>query len=75
MTNQLLYAGIFLIKTISDLVLLLFILRIALQIARSDFFNPMSQFVFRVTNPLVAPLHRVVPRSRLLDLPDRKSVV
>jgi YggT family protein len=69
MSNQFLYAGIFLIKTISDLVLLLFILRIALQIARADFFNPMSQFVFRVTNPLVAPLHRVVPRTRLVDIP------
>lgn len=69
MSNQLVYAGIFLIKTISDLVLLLFILRIALQIARADFFNPMSQFVFRVTNPLIAPLHRIVPRTRLMDMP------
>lgn len=69
MQNQLVAASIFLVKTLSSLVLLLFLLRILLQWVRVDFFNPLSQFVFRATNPLVAPLQRIVPRSRVIDVP------
>jgi YggT family protein len=69
MQNQLIDASVFLVKTLSSLILLLFLLRLLLQWARADFFNPLSQFVFRATNPLVAPLQRIVPRSRFADLP------
>lgn len=69
MQSQLVAASIFLVKTLSSLVLLLFLLRILLQWVHVDFFNPLSQFVFRATNPLVAPLQRIVPRSRLVDVP------
>ena len=69
MQNQLVAASIFLVKTLSSLILLLFLLRLLLQWVRADFFNPLSQFVFRATNPLVAPLHRFVPHSRIVDVP------
>lgn len=69
MQNQLQIAAVFLIRTLSSLVLLLFLLRIVLQWVRADFFNPLSQLVFRVTNPLVSPLQRFVPRTRYVDLP------
>lgn len=69
MQNQLLAASVFLVKTLSSLILLLFLLRLLLQWARADFFNPLSQFVFRATNPLVAPLLRITPRSRFVDVP------
>ena len=62
-------AAIFVIKTLSNLVLIVFVLRLMLQWVRMDFHNPVAQFVFRTTNPLVAPLQRLVPRSRFIDLP------
>jgi YggT family protein len=62
-------ATLFIIKTISNLVIFVFLLRLLLQWSKLDFYNPVSQFVFRVTNPLVAPLQRVLPRSRLVDVP------
>lgn len=65
LTNSLL----FIIKMVSNLIIFVFILRLLLQWARVDFYNPISQFVFRITNPLVAPLQRVLPRSRFVDIP------
>ena len=69
MSNQFTTAARFLISTLSNMALVLFILRILLQWARSDFYNPISQLVFRATNPVVAPLQRALPRSRVIDLP------
>lgn len=54
-------ALIFLIKTLLDLYILTFLLRLILQLVRADFYNPLSQFIVRVTNPLVRPVRRVVP--------------
>lgn len=62
-------ALLFVIKTISNLVIIIFVLRLLLQWVRVDFYGPVSQFVFRATNPLVAPLQKFMPRSRLLDIP------
>ena len=36
-------------------------LRFILQLVRADFYNPISQFVVKVTNPLLRPLRRVIP--------------
>ena len=36
-------------------------LRILLQAVRADFRNPISQFVVKVTDPLVLPIRRFVP--------------
>ncbi|HMB72058.1 MAG TPA: YggT family protein [Gammaproteobacteria bacterium] len=69
MPTQINSALIFVIKTLSNLVLIVFILRLLLQWVRMDFHNPLSQFVFRATNPLVAPLQRIAPRSRIIDVP------
>ena len=55
-------ALIFLIKTFSDLYLLCVLLRILLQAVRADFYNPISQFIVNVTNPLVRPARRLLPR-------------
>ena len=69
MPTPLLSAGFFIVKTIGNLIVFVFLLRLMLQWVRMDFYNPISQFVFKVTNPLVAPLQRVMPRSRLVDVP------
>lgn len=59
----------FLVDTFSRLYLLTFLLRIMLQVARADFYNPISQFILRVTNPLVVPARRLLPSLRSFDLP------
>jgi YggT family protein len=58
----------FVIKTLLDLYLIAYILRFLLQWARADFHNPLSQFVLRITDPVVRPLRRVVPGWRGIDL-------
>jgi YggT family protein len=62
-------AIIFLIETFSRLYLLTFLLRILLQLARADFYNPISQFIVTVTNPLVVPARRIIPSIRRFDFP------
>lgn len=62
-------ALLFLVKTLSELYLLTFLLRFILQWVRADFYNPFSQFVIRVTDPLVVPARRIVPRRGKFDFP------
>jgi YggT family protein len=62
-------ALIFLVKTLADLYLLTFLLRFIMQWARASHYNPLSQFVFKVTNPLVMPARRVLPSVAGLDTP------
>ncbi|MEF1289527.1 YggT family protein [Vibrio sp. M260118] len=58
----------FLISTLFDLYIMVVILRIWLQAARADFYNPFSQFIVKATQPVVAPLRRVIPSVGSLDL-------
>jgi YggT family protein len=56
----------FLVETAASLYLILVVVRGMLQAARADFYNPISQFVARLTNPPLQALHRIIPiRSRL----------
>ena len=48
-------AVFFIIQTLFELYILCFLLRLVLQITRADFHNPLSQFIVRVTSPVVAP--------------------
>lgn len=52
---------IFIFQTLLDLYILTFVLRLILQAVRADFRNPISQFVLKITDPLVLPVRRVVP--------------
>lgn len=60
---------LFLVKTLTELYLLTFLLRFILQWVRADFYNPLSQFIIRATDPLVVPARRIVPRSGKFDTP------
>ncbi|GAB2994487.1 YggT family protein [Psychrosphaera aestuarii] len=51
----------FLINTLFDLYLMVAILRVWLQLVRADFYNPVSQFIVKATNPVLIPLRRVIP--------------
>lgn len=60
-------AVLFLIDTAFSLYLMVVILRLWLQLARADFYNPFSQFVVKATNLLVLPLRRIIPSLGNLD--------
>jgi len=62
-------ALIFLFKTLTDLYLLTFLLRFILQWVRASYYNPLSQFVLKVTSPLVVPARRVLPSIAGFDVP------
>ena len=51
----------FLVSTVFDLYLMVVIIRIWLQLAKADFYNPFSQFIVKATHPIVAPMRRVLP--------------
>lgn len=50
-----------LINTLGGLYLTAVILRFLLQLARADFYNPISQALVRITNPVIKPLRRIIP--------------
>jgi YggT family protein len=49
------------INTLFDLYILLVLLRFLLQMLRADFYNPVSQFIVRMTTPPLKPLRRIIP--------------
>jgi YggT family protein len=51
-----------------DAVVTLLLLRVAAEACRADFHNPLSQFVYRYTNPVLAPIRRVLPNWRRVNL-------
>lgn len=54
-------AGVFLIGVVFNFYILLVMARFLLQAVRADFYNPVSQFVVRLTTPALRPLRRVIP--------------
>lgn len=60
--------ALFVIRTLGSLYLLLVLLRFLFQLVRADFYNPISQFVAKATNPLLMPLRRLIPGFYGIDL-------
>ncbi len=61
-------ALIFIIQTVLQLYLMVVLLRFLLQVARADFYNPISQFIVKATNPPLKPLRRIIPGLGGFDL-------
>lgn len=61
-------ALIYIIQTLGSLYLLIVLLRFILQLVRADFYNPLSQFALKATQPLLKPLRRIIPGFGGLDL-------
>ncbi|WP_394559815.1 YggT family protein [Aquipseudomonas alcaligenes] len=61
-------ALIYIIQTLGSLYLLIVLLRFILQLVRADFYNPLSQFTVKATQPLLKPLRRIIPGFGGLDL-------
>jgi YggT family protein len=61
-------ALIYVLQTLGSLYLLIVLLRFVLQLVRADFYNPLSQFAVRATQPLLRPLRRIIPSLFGLDM-------
>ncbi len=59
---------IFLIQTLGGLYAFVVMLRFLLQLTKADFYNPISQFVVKVTSPVLRPLRHFIPGFRGLDI-------
>ena len=57
-----------LIQTFFTLYITAVLLRFILQISRADFYNPISQFLVKVTAPLLQPLRRMIPGIMGIDI-------
>ena len=57
----------FLINTLFGLYILTVMLRFLLAAVRADFYNPVSQFLVKVTNPPLLPMRRVLPSIGKMD--------
>lgn len=57
----------FLVKTLIDFYVMILLLRIWMQWARTDFYNPFCQFVVKITQPLIVPLRRIIPPLGRID--------
>jgi len=57
----------FLVTTLFSLYILAVMLRFLLGAVRADFYNPVSQFLVRITNPLLLPIRKVIPSIGSFD--------
>ncbi|GAB1262824.1 YggT family protein [Aurantivibrio plasticivorans] len=60
--------GLLIIGSLGSLYLAIILLRFMLQLARADFYNPVSQFIVKATNPLLIPLRKVIPGLFGIDI-------
>ena len=60
-------AVVFIVQTLFGLYLMVIMLRFLLQACRANFYNPLSQFLVKVTNPPLIPMRRVIPGFWGLD--------
>lgn len=60
--------GTFLVQTLLTFFLIVVVLRLLMQVARADFYNPISQFIVKLTNPLLLPLRRFIPGVGGIDM-------
>lgn len=68
MLGNLVNALIFLIDTLVGLYIFAVVLRFMMQTSRVDFYNPFSQGIFKLTDPPVRPLRRLIPSLYGVDV-------
>ncbi|MEJ2590639.1 MAG: YggT family protein [Candidatus Thiodiazotropha sp.] len=59
---------VFLIQTLFGVYILAVLLRFLLQTVRADFYNPISQFLVKATNPPLKILRRLIPGFGGIDI-------
>ncbi len=66
--NYVANAGQLLVEVFFGAAIGLLILRVLLQLVRANFKNPICQFLYRATNPVLIPMRRIIPAWRGLDI-------
>lgn len=61
MTNPIAQAILFITDTLFTFYIVTILLRFCLQWVKADFYNPVCQFIIKVTNPVLLPLRRFIP--------------
>lgn len=61
-------AGQFLISFAFGVLVSLVVIRVLLQLARANFYNPICQMLYKLTNPVLIPVHRLIPNWRNFDI-------
>jgi YggT family protein len=66
--NYLANAATFLIQTAFGFFIVLFLARMLLIAVGASFYEPVCRFVYQLTNPVMTPLRRFVPRWRKIEI-------
>lgn len=61
-------AGLILVEFVFGILVALVVLRVMLQLVRANFHNPICQFLYKATNPILMPLRKIIPSWRRLDI-------
>jgi len=56
------------IRTIGELFTFFVLMRFLLQMAKADYYNPISQAIVKITNPPLMPLQKMMPRAGRFDM-------
>ncbi|MFN3785366.1 MAG: YggT family protein [Thiothrix sp.] len=59
--------GLFLVETLFSLYIGAVLIRFLLAWSRANFYNPLSQTLVKITNPVLVPLRRMIPPVGKLD--------
>jgi len=59
---------IFLVQVLFGAYIMIVMLRFLLQLSLADFYNPISQFIVKLTSPVLKPLRRLIPGLGGIDL-------
>ena len=59
--------AVFLVEVLFSLYIIAVVIRLLLGFARASFHNPLSQFLVKVTNPVLLPLRRFIPAIGSID--------
>lgn len=57
-----------LLDCLFGIAIFLLVLRVLLQAARANFYNPVCQFLYKTTNPVLMPLRKLIPGWRNIDI-------
>lgn len=58
----------YIVKTLLTALSYIFILRLWMHYTRVNFYNPFTQFIINVTQPVLNPLKKIIPNFKQIDL-------
>lgn len=58
---------LFLVQTVVGIYTVVLLLRVWFQYCRVDFYNPISQKIVKLTQPVLAPLRKIIPTKFNID--------